>query len=78
MAAEGRPYGHTCDACRARIMRQAKGVHPGVGQGYGAHGDFLAADAQLSKYRAVLNRMESCALGPAESRDFVRRLIRDI
>ncbi|GGY66423.1 hypothetical protein GCM10010300_07170 [Streptomyces olivaceoviridis] len=33
------PYGHACDACRAGIMRQPKGVHPGVGQGYGAHED---------------------------------------
>ncbi|MGW0082465.1 helix-turn-helix domain-containing protein [Streptomyces sp. NPDC003393] len=39
---------------------------------------FLDADAQLGKYRAVLDHMESCALGPAESRDFIQNLIRDI
>ncbi|WP_328669248.1 helix-turn-helix domain-containing protein [Streptomyces sp. NBC_00328] len=38
---------------------------------------FLDAEAQLSKYRAVLDHMESCALRPAESRDFIHRLIRD-
>lgn len=39
---------------------------------------FLDAEAQLSKYRAVLDHMESCALGPAESRDFIQSLIQDI
>jgi len=40
--------------------------------------EFLDAEAQLSKYRSVLDRMESCALSPAESRDFIHRLIRDL
>ncbi|GGY07253.1 helix-turn-helix domain-containing protein [Streptomyces anandii] len=39
---------------------------------------FLDADAQLSKYRTVLNHMESCALDPAESRDFIHRLTHEI
>ncbi|MER6069339.1 Scr1 family TA system antitoxin-like transcriptional regulator [Streptomyces sp. NPDC001817] len=39
---------------------------------------FLDAEAQLSKYRAVLDHMESCALGSAESRDFIQGLIQDI
>ncbi|MFK0104718.1 helix-turn-helix domain-containing protein [Streptomyces sp. NPDC091217] len=39
---------------------------------------FLDGEAQLTKYRAVLDHMESCALGPAESRDFVQNLIREI
>ncbi|MFD0307591.1 helix-turn-helix domain-containing protein [Streptomyces sp. NPDC127119] len=39
--------------------------------------EFLDGEAQLSKYRAVLDRMESCALSPAESRDFIHRLIQD-
>ncbi|GAB2995817.1 helix-turn-helix transcriptional regulator [Streptomyces pseudoechinosporeus] len=39
--------------------------------------EFLDAEAQLSKYRSVLDRMESCALSPAKSRDFIHRLIRD-
>ncbi|MEW2618655.1 helix-turn-helix transcriptional regulator [Streptomyces sp. NPDC048106] len=39
---------------------------------------FLDAEAQLSKYRTVLDHMEACALGPAESRAFVQNLIRDI
>ena len=29
------------------------------------------------KYRSVLDHMESCALSPAESRDFIHSLIRD-
>ncbi|MPY64927.1 helix-turn-helix domain-containing protein [Streptomyces spongiae] len=40
--------------------------------------EFLDAEAQLSKYRSVLDRMESCALSPAKSRDFVHRLAQDI
>jgi transcriptional regulator with XRE-family HTH domain len=39
--------------------------------------EFLDAEAQLSKYRSVLDRIESCALSPTESRDFINRLIRD-
>lgn len=39
--------------------------------------EFLDAEAQLGKYRSVLERMESCALSPAESRDFIHRLIPD-
>ncbi|GAB3181865.1 helix-turn-helix domain-containing protein [Streptomyces incanus] len=38
---------------------------------------FLDAEAQLTKYRAVLDHMTSCALGPAESRDFIHNLIRE-
>ncbi|WP_327345440.1 helix-turn-helix transcriptional regulator [Streptomyces europaeiscabiei] len=38
---------------------------------------FLDAEAQLSKYRSILHRMESCALSPAESRDFINRLNQD-
>jgi transcriptional regulator with XRE-family HTH domain len=44
---------------------------------YGAC-DFLDADTQLSKYGAVLDRMESCALSSTASRDFIQRIIRDI
>ncbi|KAA0930463.1 helix-turn-helix domain-containing protein [Streptomyces apricus] len=39
---------------------------------------FLDAEAQLSKYRSVLDRMDSCALAPAESRDFIHHLVQDI
>ncbi|OLZ71363.1 transcriptional regulator [Streptomyces sp. IMTB 2501] len=39
---------------------------------------FLDGEAQLSKYRDVLDHMESCALGAAKSRDFIQSLIRDI
>jgi hypothetical protein len=35
VTAEGGSHGHTCDACGAGVMRQAKGVHPGIGRGYG-------------------------------------------
>lgn len=44
---------------------------------YGAC-EFLDAETQLDKYRAVLDRMESCALSTTESRDFLHRLIQDI
>jgi hypothetical protein len=44
---------------------------------YGAC-EFLDVDAQLSKYRAVPSRTESCALTPSESRDFIHHIIRDI
>ncbi|GGZ88177.1 helix-turn-helix domain-containing protein [Streptomyces bluensis] len=40
--------------------------------------EFLDAEAQLSKYRSVLDRMESSALSPAKSRDFIHRLTQDI
>jgi transcriptional regulator with XRE-family HTH domain len=40
--------------------------------------EFLDAEAQLGKYRSVLNRMESCALNPAETRDFIHHRIRDL
>ncbi|MFD7133330.1 helix-turn-helix domain-containing protein [Streptomyces sp. NPDC059894] len=39
---------------------------------------FLDAEAQLDKYRAVLDHMESCALAPTASRDFIHNLVRDI
>lgn len=40
--------------------------------------EFLDAEAQLSKYRAVLDGMESCSLPPTESRDFIQHLIQDL
>ncbi|MFI1052720.1 helix-turn-helix domain-containing protein [Streptomyces griseoruber] len=39
---------------------------------------FLDSEAQLTKYRAVLDHMETCALPPARSRDFINRLAQDI
>lgn len=39
---------------------------------------FLDAEAQLSKYRAVLDHMDSCALDEAESRTYIQNLIQDI
>ncbi|CAL9482223.1 helix-turn-helix domain-containing protein [Streptomyces sp. enrichment culture] len=40
--------------------------------------EFLDAEAQLRKYRAVLDRMESCALDPVKSRDFIHQRIQDL
>jgi transcriptional regulator with XRE-family HTH domain len=37
--------------------------------------EFLDAEAQLSKYRAVLGRMESCALTPTKTRDFINQRV---
>ncbi|MEU5597922.1 helix-turn-helix transcriptional regulator [Streptomyces sp. NPDC020298] len=44
-----------------------------------AHGacEFLDAEAQLTKYRAVLDHMEKCALSADKSRDLIHNLIRD-
>lgn len=43
------------------------------------HGcEFLDAEAQLHRYRSVLDRMEECALTPQKSRDFIRRLAKDL
>ncbi|MET8983278.1 helix-turn-helix transcriptional regulator [Streptomyces sp. NPDC004539] len=40
--------------------------------------EFLDAETQLDKYRAVLDRMDTCALDPTRTRDFIRRLDRDL
>jgi hypothetical protein len=40
--------------------------------------EFLDADAQLAKYRTVLDRMDSCALGPALTRDFIQHRIQEL
>ncbi|MEV0265286.1 helix-turn-helix transcriptional regulator [Streptomyces sp. NPDC050617] len=43
------------------------------------HGcDFLDAEAQLGRYRSVLDRMESCALSAGKSRDFMHRVAKDL
>ncbi|MCX4689991.1 helix-turn-helix domain-containing protein [Kitasatospora purpeofusca] len=43
------------------------------------HGsEFLDSTAHLAKYRMVLDRLDSCALGPAESRDLIARIEQDI
>jgi hypothetical protein len=44
-----------------------------------AHGPkFTGADAQLTKYRAHLDWMDSAALPPAASRDLIRNVARDL
>ncbi|MGW0774624.1 helix-turn-helix domain-containing protein [Streptomyces sp. NPDC002835] len=40
--------------------------------------EYLDAEAQLVKFRSVLDRMKAAALEPAESRDFIHRLTREI
>ncbi|WP_225096179.1 helix-turn-helix transcriptional regulator [Streptomyces sp. CoH27] len=43
------------------------------------HGcEFLDAEAQLEKYRLVINRMEENALEPAESRDLIHRIAKTV
>lgn len=43
------------------------------------HGcEFLDAEAQLEKYRLVLDRMEANALKPAESRDLIHRIAQTV
>jgi transcriptional regulator with XRE-family HTH domain len=43
------------------------------------HGcEVLYAEAELVRYRSVLDRMEGCALSPGKSRDFIRRIERTV
>ncbi|MDI3419533.1 helix-turn-helix domain-containing protein [Streptomyces luteolus] len=39
---------------------------------------FVDAEAQLGKYRVLLDRMETSALKPDESRDFIHQIARDL
>lgn len=44
-----------------------------------SHGPvFLDADAQLTKYRTLLDRLESLALGPSKSRDLIHQITQDL
>jgi transcriptional regulator with XRE-family HTH domain len=44
-----------------------------------SHGPaFVDSEAQLDKYRVLLDRMEATALSPAESRDFTHKVIQDL
>ncbi|MFC3573262.1 helix-turn-helix transcriptional regulator [Streptomyces yaanensis] len=44
-----------------------------------SHGPvFLDSEAQLDKYRVLLDRMESTALSPTESRDFIHKAVQDL
>jgi transcriptional regulator with XRE-family HTH domain len=44
-----------------------------------SHGPaFLDSEAQLDKYRVLLDRMEASALPPAESRDFIHKVVQDL
>jgi len=44
-----------------------------------SHGPaFLDSEAQLDKYRVLLDRMEASALSPAESRDFIHKVVQDL
>ncbi|NGO73594.1 helix-turn-helix domain-containing protein [Streptomyces boncukensis] len=44
-----------------------------------AHGAvFLDMEAQLAKYRGILNRLEELSLGVSESRDLINRISRDL
>ncbi|WP_447040194.1 helix-turn-helix domain-containing protein [Streptomyces sp. DSM 118878] len=42
------------------------------------HGSvFIDSEAQLNKYRTLLDRLEACALEPAKSRDLMTRILRE-
>jgi transcriptional regulator with XRE-family HTH domain len=44
-----------------------------------SHGPaFLDSEAQLDKYRVLLDRMEASALPPVESRDFIHKVVQDL
>ncbi|WP_406494936.1 Scr1 family TA system antitoxin-like transcriptional regulator [Streptomyces sp. NBC_01604] len=40
--------------------------------------EFLDEEAQLTRYRAVLDRMQSCTLDTAESRDFIHYRVQSL
>ncbi|MFG2672417.1 helix-turn-helix domain-containing protein [Streptomyces sp. NPDC048445] len=43
------------------------------------HGSvFVDGEAQVAKYRTVLDRMEACALGPSQSRDLIVHVMRSL
>lgn len=43
------------------------------------HGSvFVDGEAQVAKYRTVLDRMEACALGPSKSRDLILHVMRSL
>ncbi|KPI03720.1 helix-turn-helix domain protein [Actinobacteria bacterium OK074] len=43
------------------------------------HGSvFIDSEAQLAKYRTILDHMESCALSPSESRDLILRTMHEM
>ncbi|WP_277815384.1 Scr1 family TA system antitoxin-like transcriptional regulator [Streptomyces sp. PRh5] len=41
-----------------------------------ARGSRSTAEAELARYRAVVDRMETTALNPDESRDFIHNIVR--
>ncbi|MET7599283.1 helix-turn-helix transcriptional regulator [Streptomyces sp. NPDC005481] len=44
-----------------------------------SHGPaFLDSEAQLDKYRVLLDRMEAMALSPMQSRDFIHKVVQDL
>nr|WP_202457379.1 MULTISPECIES: helix-turn-helix transcriptional regulator [unclassified Streptomyces] len=44
-----------------------------------SHGPvFLDAEAQLDKYRVLLDRMEATALSPTKSREFIHNIVQDL
>ncbi|MFF3988895.1 Scr1 family TA system antitoxin-like transcriptional regulator [Streptomyces sp. NPDC001797] len=43
------------------------------------HGcEFLDGEAQLRKYRSVVDHMEACALTPQASRDLIHRIAQEL
>ncbi|MBH1934081.1 helix-turn-helix domain-containing protein [Streptomyces sp. AV19] len=43
------------------------------------HGSvFIDAEVQLGEYRTILDRMQTCALDPAESSDLIQRIAREL
>ncbi|MFC8124729.1 Scr1 family TA system antitoxin-like transcriptional regulator [Streptomyces sp. NPDC057302] len=62
-------------------MLYAGGAHPQLDTAYldTPHGgEFVHAEAQLSRCRGVLGRLERAALGVIESRDFIHGLVQSM
>ncbi|MFF4951563.1 helix-turn-helix domain-containing protein [Streptomyces chattanoogensis] len=65
----GQPFDYAHGAVRQLDTVQLD-VHHGC--------EFLDSEAQLGKYRTILERMEDCALGTEESRDFINHIAESI
>ncbi|KRV51112.1 hypothetical protein AQ490_02610 [Wenjunlia vitaminophila] len=71
------PFGATAFPGSGQGVDQAHGPVPQldtvlIDSNHGV--EFLDSEAQLAKYRTLLDRMEASALNPSESRAFLRRV----
>lgn len=75
------PFAHGAFPGAGQTVVYAEGAVPRLDtvQVDSSHGPtFLHSDAQLAKYRAQLDLLEGLALSPEQSRDFIRRIARQL